>query len=132
MWDHRWNSSRFQRLQALQISLSPRRIEIFHLELRQPAAPLFAVPSLPLLHAERKGIDLLHGSSSTLDLILHHTKPWQAVAPHRFSSDPIPQIVATDMSHDHKPDLPEEYARIIAAGGMVTPPGPNGRPARVG
>ena len=35
------------------------------------------------------------------------------------------------MSDDHKPDLPKERARIEAAGGVVTPSGPGGRPSRV-
>jgi len=41
------------------------------------------------------------------------------------------KVVATDLSNDHKPDNPGEKERIIASGGTVSPPGPNGRPSRV-
>ena len=39
-------------------------------------------------------------------------------------------VVAHDLCHDHKPDLPEERARIVARGGTVTDGGA-GRPSRV-
>jgi len=41
------------------------------------------------------------------------------------------KVIASDLSRDHKPDHPQEMARIVAAGGTVSMPGPNNRPARV-
>jgi len=37
-------------------------------------------------------------------------------------------VQATDMSNDHKPDLPAEMLRICKAGGTVSASGPNGQP----
>ena len=37
-------------------------------------------------------------------------------------------MVATDLSNDHKPDLPAERDRILQAGGVVTAQGPGGKP----
>jgi len=41
------------------------------------------------------------------------------------------QVVARDLSRDHKPDLPDEHARIKKRGGFVSPPEDWGGPARV-
>ena len=56
---------------------------------------------------------------STVALSTEHTAP----------TPPAGSTIA--LSTDHKPDLPEERKRIEACGGVVTPAGPGGRPARV-
>ena len=41
------------------------------------------------------------------------------------------ELDALDLTIDHKPNSRQEMERILRMGGSISPPGPNGRPARV-
>eukprot|EP00638_Chattonella_subsalsa_P001853 CAMPEP_0117751248 /NCGR_PEP_ID=MMETSP0947-20121206/10857_1 /TAXON_ID=44440 /ORGANISM="Chattonella subsalsa, Strain CCMP2191" /LENGTH=490 /DNA_ID=CAMNT_0005569583 /DNA_START=415 /DNA_END=1887 /DNA_ORIENTATION=- len=81
-----------------------------------------------------KNIECMYSGTTAVAVYMHSGTMWTANAGDSravMAKNQGGKLVAENLSIDHNPDAPEEKARILAAGGFVSPPPEPGLSARV-